>query len=142
MQTAKQLLISGQYTCVLKCGEQVFTSCQRGVKPLVQFLRQGAIPPHADAADKVVGKATAYLYVLLEIDSLYTQVISMPALSVLTEHGIAVEYCTLTENIINRAGDGICPFEEAVMQITDPQAAYSAILQKMTATNIPLEDSL
>ena len=142
LETVKKQLITEAYTCVLSDGAQFYTSRQRGVKPLVRFLQQGQIPPCCLAADKVVGKATAYLYVLLKIQALYAQVISKPALAVLTEHGICVEYETLAENIINRAGDGICPFEEAVMDISHPQTAYDAILRKMAAMNISLEETI
>ena len=134
---AKDILESGGYTCVLTDGTRHFTSKDRGVKPLVRFLRQGDIPQDLFAADKVVGKATAYLYVLLKIRTLYVKVISEPAIAVLQAHGIAVSYESLVPNILNRRGDGICPFEEAVMDIEDPHSAYAAILKKMDALQIP-----
>lgn len=142
LETVKERLITEAYTCVLSDGAQFYTSQQRGVKPLVQFLQQGNIPAGCLAADKVVGKATAYLYVLLKIQAIYAQVISKPALSVLKAHGIAVVYDTLADNIINRKKDGICPFEEAVMDVRDPEAAYGAILRKMAAMNISLEETI
>ena len=141
LEDAKNRLDAEGYTCVITDGEKEYTSRQRGVKPLVQFLQQGCIPPQAHGADKVVGKATAYLYVLLQVRALYAQVISKPALAVLQNHGIFVQYRTLTENIINRTGDGICPFEQAVLEVNDPQSAYHAILQKMDAMHITLEDT-
>ena len=36
----------------------------------------------------------------------------------------------MTEYIINRRGDGMCPMEETVRMISDPAAAYPALLQK------------
>ena len=42
------------------------------------------------------------------------------------------------EHIINRRGDGICPFEEAVMDVHDADSAYTAILKKMDAMQIKL----
>ncbi len=135
-EKAKGLLQSGGYTCVITDGDKAFTSTQRGVKPLVQFLESGTAFAGFSAADKVVGRATAYLYVLLGVKDLYAQVISRPALAVLQEKGIGVSYSDLVTNIINRKGDGICPFEAAVMDITDPQRAYAAIRQKMQEMNI------
>ena len=70
LENAKNRLDAEGYTCVITDGEKEYTSRQRGVKPLVQFLQQGCIPPQAHAADKVVGKATAYLYVLLQVRAL------------------------------------------------------------------------
>ena len=136
LEKAKELLESGGYTCVITDGGAVFTSTLRGVKPLVQFLESKTDMAGFSAADKVVGRATAYLYVLLGVKNLYAQVISQPALAVLQENGIDAQYGNLVPNIINRKGDGICPFEAAVMDITEPQKAYAAIRQKMLEMNI------
>lgn len=135
---AKELLISGQYTCVICRGDTVYTSTLRGVKPLVQWLEGGMDMQGFSAADKVIGKATAYLYVLLGVREVYAHVISEPALTVLRGHGIRTEYGTLVENIINRKGDGICPFEAAVMDAQEPRTAYAAIRDKMMQMNITL----
>lgn len=135
---AKAMLESGGYTCVLTDGTAVYTSTLRGVKPLVQFLESRTIPAGLSAADKVVGRATAYLYVLLEVAEIYAQIISEPAVEVLQAHGIHVQYGKKVLNIINRMGDGICPFEAAVMEITDPVTAYHAILHKMQEMNITI----
>ena len=139
VKNAKQILISGEYTCVLCKDDIVHTSTLRGVKPLVQFLESGTIPSGFSAADKVIGRATAYLYVLLGVREVYAQIISEPAAEVLRAKGIHVQYGTLVPNIINRKGDGICPFEAAVMEITDPSLAYEAILSKMKEMNISIE---
>lgn len=136
LEKAKELLESVDYTCVITDGDAVFTSTLRGVKPLVQFLESKTQMNGFSAADKVVGRATAYLYVLLGVKALYAQVISQPALAVLQENGIDAQYGNLVPNIINRKGDGICPFEAAVMDITDPQNAYAAIRRKMQEMNI------
>jgi len=139
LEQAKNLLLTGEYTCVLCGGEQVHTSVFRGVKPLVQLLRSGVNVSGFYAADKVVGKATAFLYILLGVQAVYAKVISRSAREVLQEHGIAVQYDVLSESIINRKGDGICPFEAAVMDVSDPEMAYPVILRKMEEMNIPLD---
>lgn len=138
LEKAKELLQTGSYTCVL-CREEIcHTSASRGVKPLVQWLQSGMDLSGFSAADRVVGRATAFLYLLLGIRCVYAQVISKPALAVFQDHGIAVSYGQLVENIINRRGDGLCPFEAAVLSIAEPQAAHIAILEKMKQLNISL----
>ena len=104
----------------------------------MQFLQGGAVPDGCAAADKVVGRATAYLYVLLKVKAVYARVISEPAVRVLEGHNITVSYGTAVPNIINRKGDGICSFEAAVMEIQAPQTACAAILEKMREMNISL----
>ena len=90
------------------------------------------------AADKVVGKATAYLYCLLGVKAVHSLVMSGAAAQVLEENGISATQDKLVENIINRQGTGICPFEEAVWQIRDPQEALVSIRNKMAQMGIQL----
>lgn len=128
---AKDILQNGNYTCVLCRGEEVFTSDLRGVKPLLQLAESGKSFRGYSAADKVVGKATAFLYVLLKAEEVYAGVISKSALQVLEGYGIKAEYDVLAENIINRKGDGICSFEKAVLHTEDVGSAFEIIKNKM-----------
>ena len=136
LEIAKKELVEKDYTCVICHGEVMHHSTFRGVKPLVQWLDQKLDVKGAYAADKVVGRATAFLYVLLGVQAVYAHVISKPALTVLENNQILVQYGTLVDNIINRKGTGICPFEETVLNISEPQDAYKAIRQKMIEMNI------
>ncbi len=136
LKKAREMLSCGAYTCVLVGEGEIYTSTLRGVKPLAAWYSCGKCFSDFSAADKVVGRATAFLYILLGVRELYAAVISAPALTLLSEHGISVEYGTLTENIINRAGDGICPFEAAVLGTRDKFTAYNAILEKMAEMGI------
>ncbi len=128
---AKELLLSGGYTCVLCREEDTCFFTKRGVKPLVMLVEDEKDYKDYAAADKVVGKATAFLYVLLGVKAVYAKVISKSAFEVLNDHGIYCQYDEMSKNIINRKGDGICPFEAAVLDIDDAAAAYKVIRQKM-----------
>ncbi len=137
-EKARTILASQDYTCVLCRDGQIHTTTLRGVKPLVSWLESGMDFSGFRAADKVVGKATAYLYQLLGAHSVHGQVMSESALAVLNQAGIAVTYEKLVPNIINRKGDGICPFEEAVLEIHTPEEAKTAIYRKMTEMGITI----
>lgn len=136
LQNAKNLLRQGGHTCVLCNGEVTFTTRERGVKPLVRWLTEGADLRGFSAADRVVGKATAYLYCLLGVKAVHSLVMSGAAAKVLEENGIAATQDKLVENIINRQGTGICPFEAAVWDIHDPGEALNAIRAKMEQMQI------
>ena len=138
LQNAKCLLETGSYTCVLCKGSITHTATERGVKPLVRWLTENLDAKDFSAADRVVGRATAFLYLLLGAKEVYAHVMSRAAAEVLAQGGIAHSCTTLVDNIINRQGTGICPFEEAVLQITDPQEALRAIREKMAKMNITL----
>lgn len=138
LEKAKQMLTREHHTCVLCRGDAVHTTQARGVRPLVKWLTEGTDLRHFSAADKVVGKATAYLYCLLGVKAVYAHVMSGAAAEVLKNAGIAVTSGTLVENIINRTGDGICPFEEAVWEIETAEEALPAIRAKMEQMHISL----
>lgn len=138
LKKAKMLLDMKEYTCVMCKDVDVHTSVLRGVKPIVQWIESGMNFQGYCAADKVVGKATAFLYVLLGVEAIYAHVISKSALEVLQKNNICIQYGTLVEYISNRKGDGICPFESTVLDIDDSNEAYSTIRLKMKEMNITL----
>ena len=131
LNNARRLLESGDYTCVLCLDESIHTATERGVKPLLNWLDSGLDFSGFSAADKVVGRATAFLYCLLGIREVYAGIMSRPAAQVLEEHGINAHWSNLVEGIINRRGTGPCPFEATVMDIHDPNEALAAIRRKM-----------
>lgn len=132
-QKAKQLLTGSAYTCVLCRDDRVLTSCLRGVAPLMGFWKQAEVLTGFCAADKVVGKATALLYCLLEVREVYAGVMSRPALQVLQAHGILAFYDQLVDAIQNRTGDGFCPMETATRDLEDPALAPAAIEKALQA---------
>lgn len=127
---AQTLLETGDYTCVVCREDTVHTATERGVKPLLNWLEEGLDLVQFSAADRVVGRATAFLYVLLGVKEVYARVMSRPAAQVLTTYGITAHPGKLVDGIINRKGDGPCPFEAAVLEIEGPQEALHAIRAK------------
>lgn len=131
LDKARALLETGEYTCVLCREELVYTATDRGVKPLLNWLDSGLDLKSFSAADRVVGRATAFLYCLLGVKEVYARVMSRPAAEVLQNNGIATQTDQLVDGIINRRGTGPCPFEAAVMDIHNPQEALAAIRRKI-----------
>jgi len=97
---------------------------------MLDWLIEGNALAGFSAADKIVGKAAALLFVHAGIANVYGEVMSEAGLAVLKRHNIPCTYGTLTPYIINRRGDGICPMEETVLQIDDPKQALAALLEK------------
>ena len=127
LKKALDLLNSGNYTCVVCKEDTVYTTTQRGVAPLLNWLDSGTDLKDFSAADRVVGRGAAFLYCLLGVKEVYALVMSRPAAEVLQSHGIPADAGTFVEGIINRTGTGPCPFEDAVMDIQDAQEALNAI---------------
>lgn len=83
------------------------------------------------AADRIVGRAAAFLYACMGIRELFAQVLSEGALQVLNTYQIKVNYEVLTPEIRNRKGTGICPMEEAVATATTKEEAKKILFNKI-----------
>lgn len=128
---AKQTLEKEELTCIITDGSAVYKSVMRGIRPLLTLQQSGNDVRSFVAADRVVGKAAAFIYLLLGVRALYAGVISAPSVALLERHGIAVFYGTRVDAIKNRSGNGFCPMEQAVKDIDDPHAALAAVKNKL-----------
>lgn len=130
LEAAKLTLRDGGYTCVIAIGGKVvFTSKERGVKPLVDYYRQNGQSQQEDTAlaDKVIGRAAALLARLAGIRTLYAGVISRGALEELNKAGITAGYETTAEAIRNRANTGLCPMEQLSQGVDDPEEMLARV---------------
>ena len=130
LEKSKKMLENSEYTCVFCNGDSVLTSQKRGVAPLLELLDKNKSLEGYSAADKVVGKGAAFLYVLLKVKLLYAKIISKSALETLEKYKISVQYEMLTNAIRNRNNTEFCPIETAVYKITEPEIALTAIRNK------------
>ena len=117
-------------TCIAQKSGLTLTTRQRGIRPLLDWIAQGEDLRGACAADRIVGKAAALLYVLMGVKGVYAEVISRSGLAVLKKYKICAEFATLTPNIRSRDGSGLCPMEQTVLTIEEPLEAYAALVKK------------
>lgn len=134
---ARKLLEEEGCTCVLCKQDTVYKSFRRGISPLLTVLEKRQDFSGFSAADKVVGKAAALLYCLMQVRAVYAPVISRSAQELLQAHNISVHYGLCVCAIKNRTGDGLCPMETAVQHITDPRQALPAIRKALSALQQP-----
>lgn len=127
IEEVREMLADNGYTCVVLKNGFCFTSEARGVKPLLELIDNGADVAGGVAADKVVGRAAAFLYVLLGVKAIYADVISESAYSVLNGKGIFVEYGLMVPAIRSRDGKGFCPMEQATLGVEDGESALQLI---------------
>lgn len=117
------------HTLSLCKGEKRITSDKRGISPMVDLLCGNVSLSGWSAADLVVGKAAALLFVYAKVKEVYGKVLSEEAEKVLKKHNIPYTYETLAPHIINRSGNDICPMEKLVGDVEDPAVALE-ILKK------------
>lgn len=131
LESCKAILENENLTCVVKCGDKFLKTADRGIKPFMQWIESGENLRGAVAADKVVGKAAAFLMEKAGISAVYAAVLSEPAEDVLKAAGIEYKFTHLVPRIQNRKGDGLCPMESAVMDTDDSDTAFSALKNKL-----------
>ncbi len=126
---AKDALL-GHSIALVKDGE-VLTDDKRGVAPMLCFIAEGRNLRGYSVADKIVGKAAASLFVLAGIKEVYAEVASISAKDYLQEHSVRFSCGIIVDKIINRSGTGICPMEDAVSNISDPEKCHKAIVLRL-----------
>ena len=131
LDDARQKLQEGGYTCVILKEEQEYVSRERGVRPLLTLLENENSFQNGVAADKTVGAGAAHLYVLIGVQAVWANIISISAKDVLEKNGIEVFYGECVPHIINRQGNGICPIEKAVENAQNSQDAYMRIVETL-----------
>lgn len=131
LEKARRIYLSGNHNLVICKGEDVFSSDQRGIAPLVALIDENRDLSGAAAADKIVGRAAALLYVLMGVSAVYGENMSRGGAEVLQANGIHCSYTNICDMIINRSGDGMCPMEETVSSTSSPKEALALIKAKI-----------
>ena len=121
--------LAGHTLCLSKDGVLILDD-KRGIAPLLELIASGKDVSGYSAADKVVGKAAAALFIKCGVKQLYAAVLSKGGAKLLESHGVEYVYDTLTDAIINRAGTDACPMEKAVRDIEEIEDMYVAILRE------------
>ena len=124
---AKAFLDSGYSLGVVNGGGELPFK-ESGVVPLMR-LQNGSLGG-AFVADKVVGKAAALLLVRGGAIQVYADVMSEPAIEVLSKHKILWLTHKRVKNILNADGTDICPMERAVLEVDDPEEAFEILVEK------------
>ena len=122
--------LDGHSICLCR-GSEMITDDSKGIAPMMKLIAAGTDLRGYSAADLIVGKAAAMLFVKAGIVSVFGRVMSEAALRYLEQHALAASYDTLTEKIINRLGTDICPMEKTVETIEDADEGYAALCQKI-----------
>lgn len=113
-------LTDGGHSLVVENGG-IHTFDSRGISDLYRLWQTSPdVLRGARVADKVVGKAAAALMILGGVKQLFVGIVSAPALSLLSEYGVAVKYEQAVPNIINRQKTGLCPMESCCLGCSTP----------------------
>jgi len=135
-QLVQTTIRSGDATlCAADSGALVCRLTGRGIRALVAAVEVERVASHGplDWGDKLVGRAAALLFTLVRPRSVFALTMSTGAQNVLRAAGIPFAYDAVILDVLNRAGTGPCPMEEAVSGITEPLAALETLKQASQA---------
>lgn len=112
IEMAVELLEKENLTlAIVKDGKLIYSSCDKGIKPLYTAHKENIDLRGSSVADRVTGKAAAMICANACINELNTKVISDNAINELKESNIVFNYDLHTPFIKNRDKTGMCPVE-------------------------------
>lgn len=129
--SALNLIKEGTATCVVIKGNTIIkTEYGRGIGPVIAMYESGILKD-TYVVDKIIGKAAAQILTLGGAVGCYGEVMSYDAKNWLDSYKVKAEYGTLVDKISNHEGTGICPMEQTVKDISDPQESLAALKRKI-----------
>jgi len=129
IELARSLLEEEEWNLVIvKGGQVLFSSRERGIAPFFQAVRSMEKSLHnAAAADRIVGLAVAMLCLHARIASVYAGIASQGALDMLKGQGVDVNNKNAVPFISNYDGTDLCPFEKLAGSCQGPSQLFAAL---------------
>lgn len=126
---------SGATLCAVVDGAFLYRLTGRGIGALVLTVEKERNAGHTplDWGDKLVGRAAALLFTLVNPRSVFAVTMSAGATDVLRAARIPFTCDVLIPRILNREGTGICPMETAVTGVDDPLEALQTLERTVQA---------
>lgn len=123
LELAKHILEEeNQSLVVVKNGEVLYKSVDRGIKPMLSITNEMKEEVAGSSiADKVIGKGAALLCVNLNIKEVYGDLMSQAGIEMLKKNGIKFEFKQSCEYIKNREETDYCPIEKLSMDVEEPR---------------------
>lgn len=136
LEKAKTALKNDGCTCVLTLGNVMFKCKEKGVQPLLDWMNSGNNYMGYMIADKVVGRAAAFIDIAMGIREVYAEVMSEPAKELLEKNHIEVTADTIVPEILDSDKTGRCPLEMAVDGIESAGEALMPIELALIRMNL------
>jgi hypothetical protein len=129
----ERLDASGLNLMILKDGVIAFSSAGKGISPLLEAVETLGLGQLAGSmvVDRVVGKAAALIMGYFKAACVYTEVLSRRGAASLDACGISCCTEEIIEEVLNKDGTDICPFEKAVLNIENPAEGYHILKKTM-----------
>ncbi len=134
----QRLKLEGLNLIILKGDKTLFTSRGEGMLPLYEAANSLGLSALEGSlvVDRIVGKAAALVVSRFKAVEVHCIVLSLRAMEVLDRQGIKHYSERLTPEIMNKLGTGICPFEDAVLDVEDPAMGCELVYAKLRSLGL------
>lgn len=133
VEEAKRLIQAGEVECVLIKDDTICAQeSGRGVGPLLRMYdERKEVMIGATLVDKVIGCAAASIAICAKVKHVHGLLMSEEAIVFLDKNGITSSYTEVVHQILSRKKNGLCPLEQSVEGIADPEAALAALRERI-----------
>lgn len=129
LTNAKKLLAKRNAECVVLCDEAVHVSYERGVSPIIKWLKKDRdFFSGTSVADKAVGISEAYLLTFGGVRQVYAPIMSVSATEVFDKHGIKYECGERVNHVSGCDGIDVCQVDSIAIDASSPEEAYVKIM--------------
>lgn len=124
-----QALKGNDYSLLIRKGAVViYQSSEVMLKPLLECLSQHrAEMTDALVVDRVVGRAAALLFAMVNVSEVVTLLASTSAQQVCQFYGIPLHADKIVPRILNRAKTDLCPMEKLAQNYQSPADFYARL---------------
>lgn len=118
---------------IVKSGKVVFDTGAHGLSGFLLAIKiLGKEMSGSSVADRILGRAAAFLCAYSEIASVFAVTISEGGAQTLRKNNIPYEYENLVPNILNHDRTDMCPFEQLTVGLVSPKEAYAKLRARMS----------
>jgi hypothetical protein len=134
LKLAKQRLTQKNLSLVIaEKGRVLFETQASGISGLLEAIKKlGNKMAGASVADRIVGRAAAFLFAYSGAGAVFAITISDSGIEVLGNHNIAYEFDERVPSILNLSKTDVCPFEKLATKFSNPKEAYEELKARCT----------
>ena len=103
-----------------------------GIRPILETIDEMGEDIHGSViGDRILGKAAALLCRYAKAQGVYSLQGTKTGIALLIMGGVPCQVDELVPFVKNISGNGVCPFEEILKDITSPDEAYKILKEKV-----------
>lgn len=132
IEKAKEEFLKANYSFVMAGEGKIITNNEKGLSSIIDLIDSGDDFSDYAICDKVTGRAAAFLYVLLGVETVHAEKMAKLAIQILDRAEIKYSYDELIETVLDSQMKEIDPVElsvlrsgSAVQAINDIKAALN-----------------